>query len=220
MCGRYALYSSPEELVEVFKIVGVVDCAPKYNVAPTQDQPVVLPDHALAWMRWGLVPAWSKDGKPWINARREGLFDKPAFRGPARHRRCLVPANGFFEWRKVGKGKEPVFVRRKDGAPFAMAGIWEPGHRGGPATFAVITTEPNALVAPIHDRMPAILVGDAAARWLDPDADPAALDAALAPADAALFDAVPVATRVNDVHNDGPDLVAPLAPAQGALFPR
>lgn len=220
MCGRYALYSSAEDLTEIFRIVGTLDCQPRYNVAPTQDLPVILAGHTLAWMRWGLVPAWSKDGKPWINARREGLFDKPAFRGPARHRRCLVPADGFYEWRKVGKGKEPLFIRRRDGRPFAMAGIWEPGHRGGPATYAVVTTEPNALVAPIHDRMPAILVGDAAERWLDEDADPAALAGLLDPPDAGLFQAVPVAPRVNDVHNEGPDLVAALPPQQPALFPR
>lgn len=214
MCGRYALYSSAEDLAEIFRVVGTVECAPHYNVAPTQEQPVLLAGGKCVPMRWGLVPFWSKDGRGFINARAEGLFDKPAFRVPARQRRCLVPADGFFEWRKVGKAKQPLFFHRKDGRPFAMAGLWEPG---SPPTFAVVTTAANALVAPVHDRMPAILGPGEMAAWLDPETAPERLPDVLRPWEPDAFEAVPVGQGVNDVRNDTPELVRPLA--QASLFP-
>lgn len=203
MCGRYALYSSAADLVELFHIVGELDVAPRYNVAPTQTLPVLTEGGHAVPMVWGLVPTWSKDGKGFINARAEGLFEKPAFRAAARRRRCLVPANLFYEWVKVPGGKQPMAIRRRDGRPFLMAGLWEP-RRDAPPTYAVVTTAANALVAPIHDRMPVILEGAAADRWLDPGSSQDALAPLLGPWDADGFEAVPVDRRVNDVRFDDP----------------
>lgn len=215
MCGRYALYSSAADLVEVFAIVGELQVAPRYNVAPTQEMLVLTEGRRAARMKWGLVPSWSKDGKGWINARAEGLFEKPAFRQPARRRRCLVPADGFFEWKKVGREKVPMFIRAADHRPFAMAGLWEPA-REGPPTFAVVTTDACPAVARIHDRMPVLLDAAGADRWLDPAATEDELVSLLRPRDA--VELTEVDSRVNRVAFDDPGCVRP--PGAGPLFAR
>lgn len=215
MCGRYALYSSAADLVEVFAIVGELELTPRYNVAPTHQMLVLTEGRRPARMKWGLVPSWSKDGKGWINARADGLFEKPAFRQPARKRRCLVPADGFFEWKKVGKEKVPMLIRAADHRPFAMAGLWEPSREGLP-TFAVVTTDACPAVAPVHDRMPVLLDAAGADRWLDPAATVDELVSLLRPRDD--VELIEVDPRVNKVAFDDPGCVRPAG--AGPLFAR
>ena len=224
MCGRYALMSSPELVAELFAIAHVTRFKPRYNIAPTQDAPVIrtaAEGRELVPMRWGLVPHWAKDpalGARMINARSETAGRKPAFREAMQRRRCLVPADGFYEWTQAGRGKQPYFIRRRDGAPCALAGLWEHGHAGTAGgeesavvhSFTILTTAPNELVAPIHDRMPVIVAPEDFDRWLDADVrDPATLASILVPCGAELLTAHPVSRRVNTPANDDPACVEP-----------
>jgi putative SOS response-associated peptidase YedK len=224
MCGRFAQASEPEALADLFGLAldDVPPYQPRYNLAPTQPALVLRRNphtgsRELTFLTWGLIPSWAKDpsiGNKLINARAETLSEKPAFRAAFRRRRCLVPADGFFEWKKTGTGKQPWFIARKDGKPMALAGLWE--HWESPdgsviESFTLITTEPNELVKRLHDRMPAILPEDAFDLWLDPDADPAELQALLlTPFPAELMDSWPVSTAVNRAGNDDPGLIEPL----------
>ncbi|MBI5510604.1 MAG: SOS response-associated peptidase [Deltaproteobacteria bacterium] len=223
MCGRYSLSTPGDELARVFEIPGAVVVLPRYNIAPTQGVPVVrTPGGApreLAILRWGLVPSWAKEptsGARLINARAETVAEKPAFKDAFRTRRCLVVADGFFEWQKRDGGKQPFHIRRRDGGPFAFAGLWE--RWAGPQapaveTCTVITTAANALLLPIYDRMPVILRPEAYATWLDPKpVDRDRLLALLRPANAEELVAVPVSTAVNNPANDDRSCVAPLYP--------
>src|ERR1051326_5590811 len=176
MCGRYVITSPPAAIRALFGYPEQPNFPPRYNVAPTQPIPIVRLDEGrrqFALMRWGLIPAWVKDPKTFsllINARAESVLDKPAFRNAMRRRRCLIPADGFYEWREVGGRKQAYFVRRRDGAPFAFAGLYEtwPGPNGeGLDPAAIVTTTANRTLAVIHDRMPAILAPEAFALWLD-----------------------------------------------------
>jgi putative SOS response-associated peptidase YedK len=233
MCGRYTLTKSPSDLQDVFDLKGPsLNLPPRYNLAPSQDAPVVRRDaeegegRALAMLRWGLVPSWSKEpksGYSMINARAETVAEKPAFRRLLKSHRCLVPADGFYEWRPVGKRKQPYRIAMKDGAPFAFAGLWD-RWRGAEGetieSFTIIVTEANALVRPIHDRMPVILDPGDYALWLGEGE--AAVEPALAllkPHPAELMTAYPVDPRVNNPRNDDAELLAPLdeGPA-GDLF--
>lgn len=194
--------------------------APRYNVAPTQDVSVVLNESPtrLSVVQWGLIPGWAKDpgiGAQMINARAETVAEKPAFRSAFKKRRCFVLADGFYEWRKEGDGKTktPMYLRLKSGEPFALAGLWEVWNspEGEPRrTCTIITTEPNELVAPIHNRMPAILPRDAEAAWLDGSLEPAALMALLKPYPADQMQAHAVSRRVNAPQNDEPALIEPV----------
>ena len=224
MCGRFAQAASPEAIAELFDLprAAVPDYTPRYNLAPTQPA-LVLRRHPhtgereLTFLVWGLIPSWARDpgiGSKLINARAETLAEKPAFRAAFRRRRCLVPADGFYEWKKRGQGKQPYFIARKDGKPMALAGLWE--HWQGPdgsviESFTLITTEPNELVRQLHNRMPAILPQDAFDLWLDPETDLDTLQQLLlTPYPAALLTAWPVSTRVNSPAHDAPDLIEPL----------
>ena len=224
MCGRFAQASSPEAIAELFHlpIEAAPAFRPRYNLAPTQPA-LALRRHPhsgrkeLIFLTWGLIPAWAKDpamGSRLINARAETLAEKPAFRAAFRRRRCLIPADGFYEWRKTGAGKQPYFIARKDGRPMALAGLWE--HWESPdgsviESFTIITTEPNELVSALHDRMPAILPEDAFELWLAPDADLNALrELLLTPYPAAMLKAWPVSGLVNSPANDDPGLIEPL----------
>jgi putative SOS response-associated peptidase YedK len=220
MCGRYTLKAKPKAVSEHFD-VPEAPLMPRFNIAPTQAVPVVraTPEgRELALLRWRLIPSWASDpavGNTMINARAETVAEKPAYRSAFRKRRCLIPADGFFEW-GAGPGgrKQPVYFRMKDGSPFAFAGLWESWSKGdGPVeSCALITTTPNGLVAPVHDRMPAILAPDEYARWLDPRAgDPAALAGLLRPYPASAIVAFPVGRTVNDPRYDGPECIAPLS---------
>lgn len=216
MCGRYTLTTPAELIAEVFEVEESAGLEPRYNIAPTQEAPIVRISRrsggrALRPARWGLIPYWADDpaiGNRMINARAESAAEKPAFRDALRRRRCLVPADGFYEWQRRGRGpKQPYHVRLEDGSPFGFAGLWERWRRGPEdwvESFTILTTEASPRVAPIHDRMPLVLAPDHFAAWLDPQVDdPARLRPLLEPS-AAPFLAVPVSTWVNDPAHDSP----------------
>ena len=219
MCGRYAVTSSPEVIRALFRYREQSNFPPRYNVAPTQPIAIVrLVDgrRHFALVRWGLLPSWVKDPKTFtllINARGESVIDKPAFRAAMRRRRCLVPADGFYEWQRAGERKRPYFVRLKSGGPLAFAGLWETwtGPDGEELeTAAIVTTKANRLLAPLHERMPVIVPPDGFDLWLDcakVDAQTAA--AVIAPAAESLLEAYQVSAAVNRTANDGPILLAP-----------
>ena len=217
MCGRYVTASSPALLAERFRVeeVRVTRTEPDYNVTPRAEVPVVAVSRGtrvLDVVRWGRVPSWANDvkiGDRQINARAATVATKPAFRRAFERRRCIVPADGFYEWQAVGgtKRKQPWFIHRRDGEPLAFAGLWE--RRGDLRTFAIITTEPNGVLAPIHDRMPVVLPEHVWDRWLDPDfRDTSALQSLLVPLPDEELEAWPVSTLVNAPANNSPDLVA------------
>lgn len=223
MCGRFILTATPEELAALFGYLDGEWFPPRYNIAPSQPIAVIrLAGGArrFALVRWGLVPAWVEDPGRFsllINARAEGLSERPAFKAAFQYRRCLVPATGFYEWRRGGgRQKQPYLVRRRDRRPMAFAGLWESwmGRDGSEIDSAcIVTTEANRTVAPIHDRMPVILDPAGCERWLDSAAHPAAtVGDLLRPAPDDVLEAVPVDPRVNRVDNDGPDLVEPAMP--------
>ena len=216
MCGRYIL-KGVDELDERFAItIPRPDLAARYNVAPGQLLTVIVEEDGerrIELMRWGLVPPWSKDGKGFINARAETAAEKPTFREPLRKRRCLVPADGYYEWQAGPRGKTPHAIGLNDGGLFAMAGVWSRGRTadGAPEdSFAILTTAANTLTAPIHDRMPVILRPGDETHWLNAP-QVAALQPLLAPYDPAAMIVYPVSTRVNNIRNDDPSLAAPLA---------
>jgi putative SOS response-associated peptidase YedK len=217
MCGRFAFFSlTPEDLTAFGVVPGDIGLKPRYNIAPTQ-QAVVVPNlepRRLESFRWGLLPGWAKDlkiGSRLINARAETLSEKPSFREAYRKRRCLVPADGFFEWKDTGDGKVPYFVRLKTERPFALAGLWESYQQKGESpllTFTIITTRPNELLSPIHQRMPVILPVAAYDRWLDPhQVSSEDLGQLLVPYSAREMTAYPVSARVNSPSNDDQDVI-------------
>lgn len=216
MCSRYTATTDPKALTARFGLTPAPGQRRRYNLAPGQDAPVVLaaPAPRLSLLRWGLLPPWAKgpQAKPQINARAETLADKPFFRESFRWRRALIPADGWYEWPKRGADKSPRLLRRKDGAPFAFAGLWEAG------AFAVVTVEPNPLVARIHDRMPALLSPDDEQAWLDPKTPPDRLKALLRPYPSEFLEARRVSERVGSVALDEPSLLEPAAQAQADLF--
>jgi len=221
MCGRYSITTAPEAMRRLFGFENTApELQPRYNAAPTDKLPVVRLDRdgrrELAVLRWGLIPFWAKDekiGYKSINARAESVATAPAFREAFRHRRCLVPVNGFYEWKKrPDGGKQPYYVGMRDGSPFALAGLWERWKKGAERieSFTIITGEPNSLTAALHDRMPVILEPDHWDAWLTAK-DTAAPLAMLQPFPAQLMAAYPVSPKVGNVKNDTPDLVHPLA---------
>jgi len=215
MCGRYSLVPT-ESITARFDIQQAqLTLAPRYNVAPSQSMPVVVRNspNRLVEMQWGLIPSWSKEPRAQfstINARAETITKSPVFRGPFKSRRCLVPASGFYEWRKTDQGKQPYCIRLKDGELFAFAGLYDVWHDSAGnelSSYTVITTAPNDLVAPIHNRMPVILRQDAEDVWLDKDADPAQLLALLVAYPADKMEAYPVSRAVNSPANEGAELL-------------
>ncbi len=220
MCGRYMLTVSGEVLARLFELDTAPELAPRYNIAPTQPAPVVRSregSRELRELRWGLVPRWARDpsmGARLINARAETAAAKPSFREAFRSRRCLVPANGFFEWQKLPGGKQPWLVRFADRRPFALAGLWErwtPPEGTPLETFTILTTEPNAVVAPLHGRMPVILPPEAWDPWLDPALrDPGRLAPLLRPCPPEGMETFPVSRLVNSPANDSPECAEPL----------
>lgn len=211
MCGRYTLRAAPEVLAEWFDLGEVPPWAPRFNIAPTQPVPVVRLEHGarvLTPMRWGLIPSWADDpkiGSRLINARAETVATKPAFRAAFKQRRCLMLADGFFEWQKAGGKKQPFHIRLKDGAPFAFAALWEQWHAPEDKVIdscALVTTEASDLIKPIHDRMPVILDREACARWLDPTASKP--EEILRPFRSEALIACPIGTWVNDARHDDP----------------
>jgi putative SOS response-associated peptidase YedK len=219
MCGRYTLTTPPDVLARVFCVPSVPPLQPRYNIAPTQTVPIVRPaaGREMVLARWGLVPSWASDlsmGYRLINARVETVADKPSFRAAFRQRRCLIPATGFYEWQKLGKLKQPYHIRRKDGDPFAFAGLWE--HWQSPEgevveSCTILTTEANEVMMPLHDRMPVILDAGVYDRWLDPSAkDVAALQTLLVPYPDEGMVAVPVSSYVSNARHEGPKCLEPV----------
>lgn len=219
MCGRYLLIANPDAIRRLFGYAGRPNFPPRYNIAPTQPVPIVRLEagqRRFALVRWGLIPAWVKDPKAMpllINARAETVLEKPAFRNAMRRRRCLFPADGFYEWKQQDGSKLPYAIRPKSSAPVAFAGLWETwtGPNGEEVdTAAIVTTSANATLAPIHHRMPVILMPDAFDNWLD-CAHVDAPDAAelLVPAPDELFAAHEISTAVNRVANDTAALLDP-----------
>ena len=233
MCGRFSLTTAPEAMRELFGFENLPNLAPRYNIAPTQDVAVVRQaaggERELVLLRWGLVPSWTRDTAhpaPMINARAETVGEKPAFRGAFRARRCLVPADGFYEWRREDGGKQPFRIGFADGGLFAFAGLWEswtgPSEGNDAATgpvesVTIITTDANRKLRPIHHRMPVILDPDDYVTWLDPDptAAPAVLEL-LKPHAPEAMAFYRVGRQVNDARNDDPACIAPFTLAPGA----
>ena len=229
MCGRFTLRTPMSVLVEHFELDRATArqlplIEPRYNIAPTQEILAVRADpdtgqREPAMLRWGLVPSWSKDpqsGPPMINARGESLAEKPSFRTAFRRRRCLIPADGFYEWQKPSAGsskKQPYFIHYRDDRPFAFAGLWEawsakaasPGDALTIESCTIVTTSASESLAPIHERMPVILAPGDYRLWLDPNVqEPAAVEHLIAPNDDAAIVAEPISTHVNRVANDDP----------------
>lgn len=225
MCGRFTLTATPDTLQETLNLGTVpTTLEPRYNIAPTQSVAVVTDPGTrdVALFRWGLVPSWADDpsiGNKLINARAETVAEKPSFRSAFRSRRCLILADGFYEWQKrngkKGKQAQPFYFRLESGEPFAFAGLWEtwqPSEGADPLlTCTLITCAANERVAPIHDRNPVILDGDKPWVWLDPAASREQLHALLVPYPADEMMAYPVSSEVNSPHHDNAALLHPLA---------
>ncbi len=223
MCGRFTLSTPAQTLQQIFDLNETPNLSPRYNIAPSEAIATVrLPEaHAvrrLDRLRWGLVPPWAKEpgvGARMINARSETVATNPSFRSAFRRRRCLIPADGFYEWQQRERGKQPFYMRMQDGLPFAFAGLWE--HWEGPQgarleTCTILTTEPSDLLRPVHNRMPVILDPGDWDLWLDPTVhDPERLDPLLRPYPSDKMVAFPVGHIVNNPANDREECVAPLA---------
>jgi len=220
MCGRYRL-TNAERYADLNDVrLGGEDIPARFNISPTQTVFVILDEKPKEFVpvKWGLIPTWAKDRKiasSLINARCETVAVKPAFRTAFKKRRCLVVADGFFEWKKVGAGKQPFNIGLKNDEPFAFAGLWEtwcdPATQEEVKTCSIITTTPNELTAPIHDRMPVILPPDRRAAWLDPSTNLEQLQKFLVPFDAGKMEASPISSRVGSPKNDDAGIIERLA---------
>lgn len=221
MCGRFTLRTSPEQIAIQFELPDVPSLAPRYNIAPTQPVAAVRMNadkgqRELTFFNWGLIPFWADDpsiGSRMINARAETAPDKPSFRAAFKYRRCIIPTDGFYEWQKRNGSKQPHLIGLPEAALFGFAGLWEHWERDGSVveSCTILTTEPNDLLKPIHNRMPVILHPDDYEEWLDPTlqkADP--LRHLLRPFPAEQMMAYPVDTVVNNPRNEDPACVVPL----------
>ena len=233
MCGRYRLSRRKQIIEEQFDTADWQDdWSPRYNIAPTQPVPVIRqhpkePIRQISTMRWGLVPYWAKDPSittGTINAKSETAATKPAFRDPLKFRRCLIPADGFYEWQRKGNSKQPFCFEVNNGGLFAFAGLWD-GWKDSSGrwlkTCSILTTTPNAVTSAIHDRMPVILDPNSYDLWLDPGMqNVAAISELLKPYDARLMRCYPVSTRINHVANDDAECSRPveIVEAQNRLF--
>jgi putative SOS response-associated peptidase YedK len=217
MCGRFVCSKAPEVYGSFYDVVAPA-IAPNFNVAPTTPVPVIKIENdqrTCVLQRWGLIPSWAKDKKmSFINARADTLFEKPAFRAAAKRRRCLILADGYFEWKAItAKQKQPYYLRPTDGNPIAFAGVWETWKgEGDPVdSCAIITTDANELTRPIHDRMPVILRGADAEVWIDPHVeDPTSLAEILRPFPAEMMTCFAVGPAVGNVKNKGPQCIEPM----------
>jgi putative SOS response-associated peptidase YedK len=226
MCGRFTLTDPDADLSVQFGLPEIPDLEPRYNIAPTQPVAAVRlhPQNAareLAMLHWGLIPFWAKDpkiGSRMINARSETVAEKPAFRAAFRQRRCLIVADGFYEWQKTNGTKQPYYIRLHDARPFAFAGLWErwQGPESVIESCTLLTTAPNELLSSVHNRMPVILKPSDYDLWLDPDLNHAEmLGEVLRPFPSELMQAYPVSLHVNRPRNDDPRCIEPLAEQPG-----
>jgi putative SOS response-associated peptidase YedK len=220
MCGRFALIASAPRLARLLGLVQAPELAPRYNIAPSQPVAAVraAADGArrMDMLRWGLIPAWAKQPKPdfrMINAKAETLSERPAYRAPFRRRRCLIPADGFYEWQRLEDRKQPFYISRRDGNPLAFAGLWEQWSRDGDTVVescTIVTTAANETVAPVHDRMPVVLEAGDFELWLDPSVvDVTLLQPLLRPYGSEELQALPVSNFVNSPRNEGPRCIQP-----------
>lgn len=216
MCGRYSLFHLPEFIAEYqLALPGLMK--PRYNIAPSQPVPAIVANDGgleVRELRWGLIPFWSKDASNrLINARAETVDEKPSFKQSFAARRCLVPADGFYEWKKEGPRKQPYRITLTDRTVFCFAGLWgswrSPGGEGI-NSFTIITTAANEVIRPIHNRMPVVLTRYDESVWLDRDADHQTLKNMLQPYDSDLMQSYPITTRVNSPANDSPEILEPL----------
>ncbi|WP_414579072.1 SOS response-associated peptidase [Anabaena sp. CCY 9402-a] len=222
MCGRFTLTQTAEALAEIFHVQSVQNLAAQYNIAPTQMVVTVLHNHEvnqreLQQLRWGLIPSWAKDssiGSKLINARSETVAEKPSFRSAFKHRRCLVVADGFYEWQKQQGTKQPFYFRLRDEQPFGFAGLWEKWCSPGQEEIiscTILTTAANELLQPIHDRMPVILDPKDYDLWLDPEVQtPQPLQSLLSPYPAVAMTAYPVSKLVNSPKHNSPECIIPV----------
>jgi putative SOS response-associated peptidase YedK len=222
MCGRFAQQRPASELAEIFAAEPLADDpGPRFNVAPTDEALVVVQREerrAITAFRWGLIPHWAEDakvGSRMFNARAETLTSSPAFRDAFQRKRCLVPVDGFYEWKREGTVRQPFLIGRADGTPLTLAGLWagwrDPTTERVVRTFTIVTSRPNDQMADLHDRMPVIVPEEIWPLWLDPEADRSELQAILQPTDDVPLRIQPVSRLVNDVRNDGPELIEPMA---------
>jgi len=235
VCGRFSQQRPASELAEIFAAEPLAEeLGPHFNVAPTDEALVVVQREdrrAVVAYRWGLIPHWADSPKVasrMFNARSETLGRSPAFADALRRKRCLVPVDGFYEWQRLEGRRQPFTIGRADDRPLVLAGLWsgwrDPSTDLVTRTFTIITTGPNEQMAGLHDRMPVVLPDDAWGRWLDPSGDPAELRPLFEPTDDVLLRIEPVADLVNNVRNDGPELIRPIelpaadAPAALGLF--
>jgi len=226
MCGRFVITSAPAALRQIFGYVEQPNFPPRHNIAPTQPIPVVIGENGVRHfrlMRWGLLPAWVKDPRNFsllINARAETVSERPAFKNAMKRRRCLIPADGYYEWRATENRKRPCFIYRRDGGPIGLAGLAETwiGPNGEELdTVAIVTAPASAELAPLHHRVPVTIAPDDFDRWLDCGADdPETLMELLAPPREGEFAWHEVSTRVNRVANDDPQLILPITPEERA----
>ncbi len=222
MCGRFTLHSPQAQIAQEFGVATLPLLIPRFNIAPTQPIAIVRLDPATqtrcaAVVRWGLIPSWASDpkiGQRMINARSETVADKPAFRAAFRRRRCLVPADGYYEWQKTPAGKQPFLIHDPTGHLLALAGLWETWQAPDGSlveSCALLTTSANPALEAIHDRMPVLLAAGQRDQWLDPATPSPALQALLVPAPATALSAFPVSTRVNSPTFDDPRCLEPVA---------
>jgi putative SOS response-associated peptidase YedK len=214
MCGRFTLQSANKIRLRKFR-PPELSFEPRYNIAPSQDVLVIAdfgngPEARM--LSWGLIPSWSSDGRGFINARSETLEEKRSFSESFRFRRCLIPADGFFEWKRRGKERRPYYIQSVHEGPMMFAGVWDTwrGRGGAITSCAIITTPANDLIGELHDRMPAILVPEFQDAWLDPRTSRTELLQMLTPFSSAEMKMHPVSNRVNSVNNDSPELVDPV----------
>ena len=219
MCGRYTLSTPAGRLAEEFQLDSTAEISPSYNVAPTQQVAAVVEDEGgrrLEMFRWGLVPSWAEDpeiGARMINARSETAPEKPSFRSAFRRRRCLIAADGFYEWKREDGGKQPYYFRMQDGRPFGFAGLWESWEKGDGTlrTCTILTTRANSVLEGIHERMPVILPSDSYNAWLDPDADREELGELMIPYPGDDLETYPVSRFVNSPRNNDERCIEPAA---------
>ncbi|AFZ34336.1 protein of unknown function DUF159 [Stanieria cyanosphaera PCC 7437] len=210
MCGRFTLYHSSSEIAKAFNLANLPELKPRYNIAPTQEVAAIVGSEVkggreFKWLRWGLIPHWAKDssiGAKLINARAESVAQKPSFRSALSHSRCLIIADGFYEWQKTENRKQPFYIQQIDGVPFALAGLWstwQPKNGETIATCTIITTKANEIMQPIHERMPVILKSTDYEKWLAPTVQqPELLQPLLQPYSSDKLKIAPVSTKVED----------------------